>query len=189
MTAADTCRKGHPRTAENTYIDPAGRRHCRVCQRANWTRRRRAAGQEPRRLATDEACANGHPWTDASTLRDEAGRRKCRVCQADAMRRRRRSAPKPPPAPKPPQPGRCPQGHPMTPDNTRRDPLWGEQCITCLEASMPEHQKRGARRTSDATPITYIMPADAEPWAVDAVRRILASRDALDLADMLGVTA
>ena len=77
----------------------------------------------------------------------------------------------------------------MTPDNTHRDPLWGEQCITCLEASMPEHQKRGARRTSDATPITYIMPADATEDERAAVRRILAARDALDLADMLGVTA
>lgn len=31
---ATTCRRGHPRTPENTYVEPKnGRRHCRVCER------------------------------------------------------------------------------------------------------------------------------------------------------------
>lgn len=33
-----TCRRGHSFTAENTYIDPRGRRSCRTCQRAHWRR-------------------------------------------------------------------------------------------------------------------------------------------------------
>ncbi|SMF86025.1 hypothetical protein [Streptomyces sp. Amel2xC10] len=38
-----TCVKGHPYTADNTYVDPKGNRRCRTCERANWraSRRRR----------------------------------------------------------------------------------------------------------------------------------------------------
>jgi hypothetical protein len=28
-----TCHRGHPRTIENTYVDPQGKRNCRVCRR------------------------------------------------------------------------------------------------------------------------------------------------------------
>jgi hypothetical protein len=29
------CRHGHPKTDENTYTSPAGKRHCRPCMRAS----------------------------------------------------------------------------------------------------------------------------------------------------------
>jgi hypothetical protein len=34
------CRRGHPFTSENTYINPAGRRECRPCRRMREARRR-----------------------------------------------------------------------------------------------------------------------------------------------------
>lgn len=33
-----TCREGHPRTEENTYVDPRGYPQCRACKNANWNR-------------------------------------------------------------------------------------------------------------------------------------------------------
>lgn len=30
---ATSCRRGHPRNTENTYVDGAGKAHCRVCDR------------------------------------------------------------------------------------------------------------------------------------------------------------
>jgi hypothetical protein len=40
----DCCVKGHPYTAENTYIRPAGHRECRACARENDMRRVRSEG-------------------------------------------------------------------------------------------------------------------------------------------------
>jgi hypothetical protein len=36
------CKRGHEFTPENTYVDPRGRRSCRVCMRAKHARRRAA---------------------------------------------------------------------------------------------------------------------------------------------------
>ena len=33
LRRAEACRRGHPFTDENTYIDPTGRRRCRECNR------------------------------------------------------------------------------------------------------------------------------------------------------------
>lgn len=42
---AQTCKKGHAMTAENTYVYPDGRhRACRICQRAGWHRWARKRG-------------------------------------------------------------------------------------------------------------------------------------------------
>jgi hypothetical protein len=40
---ASTCRKGHPRTKENTYIARNGNRYCKVCQKLNYLERRSAS--------------------------------------------------------------------------------------------------------------------------------------------------
>lgn len=37
--STETCVRGHPRTAENTYVDPLGYRQCRVCAREAARRR------------------------------------------------------------------------------------------------------------------------------------------------------
>lgn len=51
--ARKTCGKGHPWTPENTYLDPAGKRRCRSCERINWDKcaAKRRARTKPRELA------------------------------------------------------------------------------------------------------------------------------------------
>jgi hypothetical protein len=38
MSEPETCRNGHPRTVESTYVYPNGRRECIECRRARWRR-------------------------------------------------------------------------------------------------------------------------------------------------------
>jgi hypothetical protein len=49
-----TCRKGHPWTPENTYVDPRGRRNCRRCrnakQQARYDREFRSLDPQARRV-------------------------------------------------------------------------------------------------------------------------------------------
>ena len=42
------CPAGHPYDATNTYLDPDGRRHCRMCQRGNRRRWEQRHGHEGR---------------------------------------------------------------------------------------------------------------------------------------------
>jgi hypothetical protein len=44
----DECKRGHPRTDANTYVDPKGVRHCRPCRRA---RKKRYAQESPTFIA------------------------------------------------------------------------------------------------------------------------------------------
>lgn len=85
--AKDACHNGHPYTEENTYIDTAGRKRCRVCRRA--TRRvvrspeeqqemRRRMGT-PRRERTH--CPQGHPYSAENTRINSRGSRVCRTCE------------------------------------------------------------------------------------------------------------
>lgn len=66
MSAA-ACRKGHPRTAENTYVSPRGVRDCRTCRQeraaARREARREARGVKPRapRVADVEKAAGLPP--------------------------------------------------------------------------------------------------------------------------------
>lgn len=39
---ATECRRGHPYTADNTYVTPRGKRQCRTCWQTGYDRRRRA---------------------------------------------------------------------------------------------------------------------------------------------------
>ena len=38
MRAKTHCPHGHPYSGANLYVSPSGKRMCRTCQRANWTR-------------------------------------------------------------------------------------------------------------------------------------------------------
>lgn len=38
ITMTDTCKRGHPRTDENTYVSPKGKRSCRECLRLDKAR-------------------------------------------------------------------------------------------------------------------------------------------------------
>lgn len=88
---APTCRRGHPRTLENTTRD----RHCRTCRR-EWFRERDA-----KRRGDPTMCVRGqHPLTPENT--DSRGR--CRTCRRER-----------------PQPTTWRCGHPRKPENTSVD--------------------------------------------------------------------
>ena len=36
----DTCRRGHPKTPENTYVNPQGGRTCRICLKKRLEKRK-----------------------------------------------------------------------------------------------------------------------------------------------------
>lgn len=47
----EVCKRGHPRTPENTYVQPSGHPYCRVCRRISDNRRRK----RPERHEYDKA--------------------------------------------------------------------------------------------------------------------------------------
>jgi hypothetical protein len=86
------CANGHDWTDENLYIDPHGRRICRMCQAAAYMRRQ---GKDPkeyewkRRKSWDEIpeCPNGHVYAQVGWyFNGEA--RACRKCFAVKERKR-----------------------------------------------------------------------------------------------------
>ncbi|MBH5129508.1 MULTISPECIES: endonuclease VII domain-containing protein [unclassified Streptomyces] len=88
----ERCANGHKWTGENLYIDPKGRRICRICQVASYLRRR---GKDPdahewrRRRSWEESpeCANGHVYEEVGWyFNGEA--RVCRRCFAEKERQR-----------------------------------------------------------------------------------------------------
>lgn len=84
--AKDACHNGHPYSEENTYIDTAGRKRCRVCRRARRRVNRTEAEQQEmrRRMGVPRAekthCPQGHPYDEANTYRSN-GHRQCRTCR------------------------------------------------------------------------------------------------------------
>ena len=68
------CPVGHPYNEVNTYVSPAGKRHCLTCRRA------RALVQQRQLTAKRTHCPQGHAYDDANTALDARGRRKCRAC-------------------------------------------------------------------------------------------------------------
>ena len=77
--SATHCRKGHERTAENTYVTPRGVRECRTCRRERAAARREERGVKPRapRVADVEKAAGLPPgWLrrDRSSAADESAR-------------------------------------------------------------------------------------------------------------------
>lgn len=74
----DQCRRGHPRTPENTYevLDARGyvERHCRDCTRE----RNGTKNPMPGRM-TDTHCRNGHELALVGVY-ESSGRRRCREC-------------------------------------------------------------------------------------------------------------
>jgi hypothetical protein len=70
------CPHGHAYDEANTYVDPAGHRHCRACKRE------RRGTPRPKRTH----CVNGHEFTPENTWRDKHGWRHCRTCRAASLR-------------------------------------------------------------------------------------------------------
>jgi len=71
------CDRGHPFTAENTYVPPSGRRVCRTCKN-EWTRQRRRAAKL--------LCRNGHALTEGNVKVKANGTRMCLTCMARRQR-------------------------------------------------------------------------------------------------------
>jgi hypothetical protein len=80
---ATECRRGHPRTAENTYITLAGYRSCRECK--NELARSKTAGPHN---GEKTHCPRGHEYTPENTYRKPStGHRECRTCIRDRSRK------------------------------------------------------------------------------------------------------
>lgn len=83
--AKDCCGKGHLYTPENTYIDPRGRRACRICQTARhqaWSRLHHPGV----RHGTETHCPQGHSYSGDNLIITSAGSRACRECKRDSDR-------------------------------------------------------------------------------------------------------
>ncbi|WP_425584779.1 endonuclease domain-containing protein [Yinghuangia aomiensis] len=88
----ERCAKGHEWTEETLYVDPAGRRVCRICQvRSHLRSQGRGLSEHTwkRRKSWEETpeCANGHVYAEVGWyFNGEA--RICRACFANKERRR-----------------------------------------------------------------------------------------------------
>ena len=162
MSAADTCRAGHPRTPENIAI-AAGRRYCRECMRERQRRSRaKLKGQPCRGCGRTGLSLDGGRHCSRCLKRIRQGR------PLDGPPVRSPKATKPAPAPKPkPVASKLPKGwdDPLPPKSTRRPPTPGMSA---------DHLDLG--------PIPTI-PPDVSARCL----RLLARHDAGDLAVMLGV--
>lgn len=126
------CKRGHPLSGDNLYIDATGRRHCRECRRA-WGRA--AAVREGRKPANHlrTHCPQGHPYEGDNLYVDPSGRRNCRACQREKTRRRYVAKSKG--LGLPASRTHCPQGHPLSGDNLYITPRGGRQCRECKRES------------------------------------------------------
>lgn len=80
------CKNGHPRTAENTYETPAGKRFCKDCKRERARRVSEALGLVHNGLKTH--CPRGHEYTPENTyVKPSTGHRDCRICIRDRSKR------------------------------------------------------------------------------------------------------
>ncbi len=88
----DSCARGHPWTAENTYIRQngkrQGKRECVTCRR-----NREGNGSEPAGPAVINAakthCIRGHPLTPDNIYPSQLPRRQCVQCARSAQQRRK----------------------------------------------------------------------------------------------------
>jgi hypothetical protein len=89
------CPQGHEYLPENTYIDPRGRRECRIC-RAEQAREWLRVHHPGVRHGTETHCPQGHPYAGDNLIITSNGGRACRECKRtwsrNDMRRRRAAA-------------------------------------------------------------------------------------------------
>lgn len=91
MSEIKTCKRGHPRTEDNTYTNPQGKSFCKVCRRENVAKHRQQKKDgEHRSQKEGDYCLKGHRRTQESTYIDEHGHKHCRTCGRAANRRRYR---------------------------------------------------------------------------------------------------
>jgi hypothetical protein len=89
------CPAGHEYTSENTLLEGAKHRRCRICrQAANRRYRERKAAAEGRELGPPESerthCPAGHRYDEENTyISPSTGSRKCRACHRSVERIRK----------------------------------------------------------------------------------------------------
>jgi hypothetical protein len=76
------CVNGHDYTPENTYIDPQGRRECRIC-RAERARQWVTEHHPGVRHGTETHCPSNHPYSGDNLIITVNGGRACRECKRD----------------------------------------------------------------------------------------------------------
>jgi hypothetical protein len=84
----DCCKRGHPWTTLNTYIEPkTGKRRCRQCRHDAQVALRRRRGMQPQRVHVD-FCINGHAMVPGNVYVSKQGHhRDCMECRRAAARR------------------------------------------------------------------------------------------------------
>jgi hypothetical protein len=91
VPAADVCRNGHPRTADNTRTrvkDGQESKECVDCERERRGRQPRPAAVRRGQAPPEGYCRNGHRRTDSNT-RYEGEQVRCKDCRRDYDRRKR----------------------------------------------------------------------------------------------------
>ena len=80
------CPAGHPYDEENTRINRAGSRVCRICH---------AESRPPyihKGRPRPTHCKHGHPYDEANTYRRSNGSRQCRACHRAEVKKQRRKS-------------------------------------------------------------------------------------------------
>jgi len=62
------CPQGHDYSADNTYVDKSGYRHCKTCRRERAKRRRAGGPGRGSFNANKTHCPKGHPYDEENTL-------------------------------------------------------------------------------------------------------------------------
>ncbi len=87
------CKRGHPLSGNNLYVDPkTGRRHCRECRRAHdremYRKKMESQGLAVAPRNSDRThCPKGHPYDEENTYISRSGSRVCRTCVSDRHKR------------------------------------------------------------------------------------------------------
>lgn len=163
VATADTCRNGHPWTAENTSRNNNGKRYCRTCQQIRTRNARQKRQGKP--------CGNCH----RTGLYLGVGGW-CITC----ARRRAKG-----------QPLNAPIGKPKNTTPTKPKPPKKQTSTTKLPKTWwntkPQPTKTKPGPTSNAMPEIGPVPPTPET-TLTAARQLLTSWHATDLTDMLGLT-
>lgn len=84
------CKHGHEFTAANTRMDTAGRRVCRECKRAAYTRQKEKTPRLGNYNTRKTHCKQGHEFTPENTARWPGRGRACRQCHRERQRKHRK---------------------------------------------------------------------------------------------------
>lgn len=85
------CKRGHPLSVDNTYVDPAGKRYCKTCRsehmRTHKKKHRQVAIERTNYESLKTHCPQGHPYSVENTVFNSKGGRVCKTCKYERHRR------------------------------------------------------------------------------------------------------